>query len=183
MAHADRPDPDSVVLLDGSKAATADDICQQLDVDGVSFERFFHEPIFTVDQGRHLQANWVGGFVKNLFLRNKKGQMWVVVLEQDRHIDLKSLAKRLGISGGLSFASTERMMQYLGVVPGSVTALAVLNDKSVAVSVVIDQSLLAFENIYVHPCRNDQTLKMATADLLELLARYGHPATIVDFDA
>jgi Ala-tRNA(Pro) deacylase len=117
--------------------------------------------------------------VKNLFLRDKKGEMWLVVAEEDRKIDLKALAARIG-AGKVSFASAERLMQYLGVIPGAVTPFGLINDRACRVRVVIDAGLLAHDPVNVHPLANDRTTAIAPGDLLRFIEACGHRPQVLD---
>ena len=139
--------------------------------------------MFTVEDSKTLRVTPGGmGDIKNLFLRNKKGQMWLVSCHEDRNVDLKMLAKALG-AGRFSFASEARMMQYLGIKPGSVSPFALVNDITSAVRFVIDSVLTQTEVIYLHPLVNTRTTTIATSDLLAYCARTGHKAEIITFGA
>ena len=108
--------------------------------------------------------------------------MVLLVVEQDRMIDLRGLRDKLQLTGGhLSFASTDRLSKFLGVVPGSVSPLALINDHSNKVQVYIEKSLIKQEWIYMHPCRNTHTTRMRCDDLLKLLDTCNHPAVLLDF--
>ena len=138
--------------------------------------------MFTVEDSKTLRVTPGGmGDIKNLFLRNKKGQMWLVSCHEDRNVDLKMLAKALG-AGRFSFASEARMMQYLGIKPGSVSPFALVNDITSAVRFVIDSVLTQTEVIYLHPLVNTRTTTIATSDLLAYCARIGHKAEIITFE-
>jgi Ala-tRNA(Pro) deacylase len=146
---------------------------------GLSSRTVSHPPVFTVEQAKALRGELPGGHVKNLFLRNKKGAMWLVVAEEDRRIDLKVLGERIG-AGKVSFGSPERLMQYLGVLPGSVTPLGLINDSGHAVQIVLDQALLAHDPINVHPLTNDRTTAISPNDLLTFIKACGHEPQILD---
>lgn len=168
-------------LIDGSLPKSSDVLLDELASLGIEAATTEHAPIFTVEDSKTLRVSPGGqGDIKNLFLRNKKGQMWLVSCHEDRKVDLKTLAKALG-AGRFSFASETRMMQYLGIRPGSVSPLALVNDKTGAVSFVIDHALTQAEVIYLHPLVNTRTTTMATSDLLTYCARIGHPAKIITF--
>src|SRR3546814_13413735 len=98
--------------------------------------------VFTVEEAKALRGTLPGGHVKNLFLRNKKGDaMWLVVALEDRAIDLKALGEKIG-AGRVSFCSADRLMAHLGVIPGAVTPLALINDRDAVVRVVSEKGLL-----------------------------------------
>ncbi len=183
MTHAERPDPDKLVLESGRPAATVDEVLSALESLGVDHDTITHPALYTVEDAKQIEYSQPGAHTKNLFLRNKKGRMFLVVLEQDRQVDLKSLRERLAVPGGqFAFASTERMARYLGVVPGSVTPLAVFNDAAGAVQVVIDASVLDDQWMWLHPCRNTHSTRMRTADLLRVLEAWQHTPTVMAFD-
>jgi Ala-tRNA(Pro) deacylase len=146
---------------------------------GIASRTVSHPPVFTVEEAKALRGELPGGHVKNLFLRNKKGAMWLIVAEEDRIIDLKTLGERIG-AGRVSFGSAERLMQYLGVLPGSVTPLGLINDRGVEVKVVIDQALMTHDPINVHPLTNDRTTALSPKDLLAFIAACGHKPQVMD---
>src|SRR5947207_10517798 len=121
-----------------------------LDRLGIAQRTVEHPAVFTVEQAKALRGDLPGHHVKNLFLRNKKEQMWLVVALEDRAIDLKRLGEALG-AGRLSFGSPERLKRHLGVEPGSVTPLALINDEAQAVQLVLDRGLADGTAINVHP--------------------------------
>lgn len=168
-------------LIDGSLPKSSDALLDELASLGIEAATTEHAPMFTVEDSKTLRVNPGGqGDIKNLFLRNKKGQMWLISCHEDRKINLKMLAKALG-AGRFSFASETRMMQYLGIRPGSVSPLALVNDRTDAVGFVIDHALTQTEVIYLHPLVNTRTTTMATSDLLAYCARIGHAAKIITF--
>ncbi|MGK0273408.1 MAG: Ala-tRNA(Pro) deacylase [Cocleimonas sp.] len=182
MAHSDRPNPDTLILDNGDLAATADQVIASIETLGFEQETETHEPLYTVEQSKQVASKKPVAHTKNLFLRNKKGRMFLFVVEQDSTIDLKGLRDKLQLTGGhLAFASIERMEKFLGVVPGSVSPLAVINDHSGKVQVYIERDLLEQEWIYMHPGRNTQTTRLRCDDLLKLLISWEHPATLLDF--
>lgn len=182
MAHSDRPDPDSITLANGDAAATVEQVLAAMDALGIEHETIEHEPLYTVEQSKKVAFDKPGAHTKNLFLRNKKGRMFLLVVEQDRTVDLKGLRDKLQLPGGqFAFASTERLSQFLGVVPGSVSPLALINDTSEQVQVYIESSLVDQEWIYLHPCRNTHSTRLRSKDLLRLLETWNHPATLLEF--
>ena len=146
---------------------------------GIESRTVSHPPVFTVEEAKALRGELPGGHVKNLFLRNKKGAMWLVVAEEDRPIDLKALGERIG-AGRVSFGSPDRLMQYLGVIPGSVTPFGLINDRGHEVQIVLDQALLAHDPINVHPLTNDRTTAISPKGLLTFLEATGHKPQILD---
>lgn len=152
-----------------------------LDDLGIETETVEHPPVFTVEQAKELRGTMPGAHSKNLFLRNKKSQMFLMVALEDRRIDLKGLGDRLGI-GRLSFGSPERLMTYLGVIPGAVSPFAVINDDTNEVQVFVDRALLDSDRLNFHPLDNAQTTGIATADLIRFLEASRHEPQIVDLE-
>jgi Ala-tRNA(Pro) deacylase len=167
-------------LADGSAPASPDDLFARLTGLGIEAPTMSHEPVFTVGESKALRGELVGGHTKNLFLRNKKGKMWLVTCLEDRDIDLKTLAGALD-AGRLSFGSADRLMRFLGVVPGAVTPFAALNDTGHAVQVVLDRGMLA-EHAWLnfHPLDNAMTTRIAPDDLVRFLEATGHSPTYLD---
>jgi len=149
---------------------------------GIEVRSFRHAPVFTVEEAKALRGELAGAHIKNLFLRNKKGEMWLVTCLEDRRIDLKALAAALG-TGRFSFGSAERLMAHLGVQPGAVTPLAVVNDRAGQVRVVLDKALLEFDEVNCHPLVNDMTTTLSAEGLVAFLEAENHPPRILDFDA
>lgn len=152
----------------------------RLDQLGISHRTVEHPPVFTVDEAKALRGNLPGHHIKNLFLRNKKEEMWLVVAIEDRAVDLKRLGEVLG-AGRLSFGSPERLRRHLGVEPGSVTPLALINDESRNVRLAFDRGLMDGGPVNVHPLVNTMTTAMTAADLLRFFAATGHPPHWLDF--
>jgi len=150
-----------------------------LDDLGIETETVSHPPVFTVEQAKELRGTLPGAHSKNLFLRNKKSRMFLLVALEDRGIDLKGLGDQLGI-GRLSFGSPDRLMTYLGVIPGAVSPFAVVNDDTNEVRVFLDRGLLDNDRLNFHPLDNAQTTGIATDELIRFLEATGHPPEIVD---
>jgi len=183
MSHADRPDPESVVLNNGELAATAEQLLAGIVAFGIEHQTTTHEPLYTVEQAKQVSYELPGAHTKNLFLRNKKGRMVLLVVEQDHTVNLRGLRDKLQMTGGqFAFASTDRLGKFLGVVPGSVSLLALFNDKELKVQAFIQNTLLEHEHIYLHPCRNTHSTRVRTDDLLRLLESWQHPVTPLVFD-
>jgi Ala-tRNA(Pro) deacylase len=162
-----------------SVPTSPDQLFARLEELGIRTRTARHPPVFTVEEARALRGELPGGHIKNLFLRNKKGQMWLVVAEEDRAIDLKALGDKLG-AGRLSFGSADRLMTYLGVLPGAVTPFAVVNDREGQVTVAIDKTILTRNPVNCHPLTNDMTTAIAPGDLLAFLESTGHKPMILD---
>lgn len=165
-------------LDDGSAPATPEALLGHLADLGIEVETVTHAPVFTVDEAKAVRGELSGGHTKNLFLRNKKGRMWLIVCPEDRQIDLKSLAQRLD-AGRFSFGSADRLIRYLGVIPGAVTPFAVINDHGGAVKLVIDSSLLESATLNVHPLDNAMTTAITPADLVRFLESVDHAPDVI----
>jgi Ala-tRNA(Pro) deacylase len=170
------PEP---LLADGSAPLTSAELLARLETLGIAHRTVRHVPVYTVAESRELRADFPGGHSKNLFLRNKKGRMWLVTCLEDRDIDLKALAERLD-GGRFSFASAERLMRYLGVVPGAVTPFAVINDHQAEVRMVLDRGLLDHDPLNFHPLDNAMTTAISAEGLLRFLEYAQHAPQIVD---
>ena len=147
---------------------------------GIAQRTVEHPPVFTVEEAKALRGDLPGHHVKNLFLRNKKEEMWLVVALEDRAIDLKRLGEALG-AGRLSFGSADRLRRYLGVEPGSVTPLALVNDNTGQVRLAVDRGLLNGGPVNVHPLVNTMTTAMDAGDLVLFFEASGHAPRWLDF--
>jgi len=152
----------------------------RLDELGLAHKTVEHAPVFTVEQAKAHRGELPGHHIKNLFLRNKKEEMWLVVALEDRAVDLKRLGEVLG-AGRLSFGSPERLHKYLGVEPGSVTQFAVINDTGHQVTLVLDRGMQAAGLVNAHPLTNSMTSAISLADLQRFFEATGHPARWLDF--
>jgi len=150
-----------------------------LDRLGIAHSTVTHPAAFTVAESRDLHESIPGAHSKNLFVKDKKGAVFLITALQDTQIDLKSLHRVLGASGRLSFGSPERLLALLGVTPGSVTPFAVMNDTGRQVSVILDAALMARPLLNFHPLINTMTTAVARDDLLRFLEAAGHPPRIV----
>jgi Ala-tRNA(Pro) deacylase len=152
----------------------------RLEALGIAHRTVEHPAVFTVEQAKARRGDLPGHHIKNLFLRNKKEEMWLVVALEDRAIDLKRLGEVLG-AGRLSFGSAERLRRHLGVEPGSVTPLALINDEGRAVRLVLDRGLADSAPINAHPLVNTMTTALAPADLMRFFEATGHAPRWLDF--
>src|SRR3954468_11894941 len=158
--------------------ATPDDLFRFLDRLGIAHPTVAHPPLFTVDQSRALRGRITGGHSKNLFLKDKRGDLYLVSALEDAAIELKSLHRRLGAGGRFSFGSADQMRETLGVEPGAVTPFAALNDTEQRVSVVLDATMMQHETLNYHPLVNTMTTSIDRADLVRFLEQTGHPPRI-----
>jgi Ala-tRNA(Pro) deacylase len=135
--------------------------------------------VFTVAESRSIKAAIPGGHSKNLFLKDRKGRLFLVVARDETRIDLKRLHETIGAAGRLSFGSAELLRETLGVEPGSVTPFALINDRAGRVDVVLDAALMAFERVNVHPLVNSRTTTVGRDDLVAFLRATGHEPRIL----
>lgn len=166
-------------LADGTAPLGSAELLLELESLGIAHRTSQHVPVYTVAESRQLRADFPGGHSKNLFLRNKRGRMWLLTCLEDRRIDLKELAERVG-AGRFSFASAERLMRYLGVIPGAVTPFAVINDRGGVVQMVLDAALLEHDPLNFHPLDNAMTTAISADGLLRFLEYARHPPQMVD---
>ena len=139
-----------------------------------------HPPLHTVRESQALRGEMPGAHIKNLFLRDKKRNKWLVTVPEDADIDLKALRHSIGASGNLSFGNAELLVDCLGVEPGSVTPFAVMNDGDGAVAMVLARGVLNHDLVNAHPLHNRATAAIATADLLRFLDACGHAPAIIE---
>jgi Ala-tRNA(Pro) deacylase len=158
--------------------ASPDDLFAYLDSLGIAHQTVTHPPVFTVDESRALARRVPGVHSKNLFLRDKKGTLFLVVAAEDAAIELKSLHRLLGASGRFSFGSAESLRETLGVEPGSVTPFAAINDKAGQVTIVLDAAMMAHEVLNFHPLSNTATTTISRQGLVKFLEATGHPPRI-----
>lgn len=155
-------------------ACSPDQLFAYLDNLGIAHQTVQHAAVFSVEEARTLRGTIAGGHTKNLFLRDKKGALFLVVAPEDAVIELKSLHRRLGASGRFSFASAELMRETLGVEPGSVTPFAVINDRTGRVTVVLDAAMMMQQTLNFHPLANTGTTTVSREGLLKFLEATGH---------
>ncbi len=158
--------------------ATPDELFAYLDALAIAHKTVTHAAVFTVEEARALRGAIAGGHTKNLFLRDKKGAPYLVVAPEDAPIELRALHRLLGASGRFSFGSAELMQELLGVLPGSVTPFAVINDKERRVTVVLDAALTTQEALNFHPLVNTATTSISRDGLLKFLMATGHTPRI-----
>ena len=159
-------------------ALTPDDLFAYLDSLGIAHRTVTHPPLFTVEQSQALRGQIPGAHTKNLFLKDKKDALFLVVAPEEAAIELKSLHHRLA-AGRFSFGSAELMRAVLGIEPGSVTPFAAINDGAGRVTVVLDAALMRHQTLNCHPLVNTMTTSLAAADLVRFLQAAGHPPRIL----
>ncbi len=160
---------------------TSDALLERLRAAGVNFEYFEHIPLRTVEDAKTVQGSVMPSGtgrlnIKNFYLRDGKKRNHLVVLEQDRVVDLKALGDSMGVAR-LSFGSADRLMEHLGIRPGAVSPLAMVTGSKTGVSLYMDRALEATDWVHVHPLVNDRTVAIRPADLLAVLAGWGVDVT------
>lgn len=157
--------------------ATREDLFKRFQDLGIETSTHEHVPVFTVEEARQVHGQVAGGHCKNLFCKDEKGALWLIVCLEDARVDLKK-APAIIASRRLSFGKPELLMQVLGVEPGSVTPFALINDTSVSVKVVLDKTMMQHELLNYHPLRNDATTTIRAGDLLKFIRSCGHQPAI-----
>ena len=158
--------------------ANPDQLFAALDALAIQYTTVKHPPLFTVEQSRALRGQIPGGHTKNLFLRDKKHALFLVVAEEEADIDLKGLHRLLGANGRFSFGSSDLLREVWGVEPGAVTPFGALNDTAGRVTVVLDKAMLAHATLNFHPLVNTMTTSIARDDLIRFLESTGHSPRI-----
>lgn len=158
--------------------ASRQDLFARLAELGIATETVDHEAVFTVEESAKLERDLPGGHIKNLFLKDKKDRLYLIVALESTRVDLKGLPKVLG-SDRLSFGRPELLMEVLGVTPGSVTPFAVINDTGRRVTVVLDAGMMHHERLNCHPLENTATTNVARDDLVRFIRACGHEPRVM----
>jgi len=168
---------DASSAFQDSLPVSSDQLLSMLDKSGFAVERIDHIPLRTVADSKQVRDGFLsaeegGGHIKNLYLRDKKKQNFLVVLPEDADVDLKPLSEKMG-AARLSFGSADRLLENLGVRPGAVTPLAMVTGVHHDVTLFMDSSLRQVKSLYMHPLVNDRTVGMSPADVEQFLAQKG----------
>jgi Ala-tRNA(Pro) deacylase len=161
--------------------ATEADLFARLDALAIAHVTHRHRPVFTVEEGADLKAGMPGGHTKNLFLKDKKGALFLLCAIAETKIDLNAVSKLLGV-GRFSFGSAALLHERLGVTPGSVTIYALINDPERTVTLLLDDALFARDPVNFHPLSNDATTAVSGADLLKFVDSLGRAPIRLSFD-
>lgn len=154
-----------------------------LDSHGLAFELHHHAPVFTVAEAQSLRGQIGGGHSKNLFLKDRKDNVFLLSAMEDAPIDLKRLYARIGAKSRLSFGSPALLDEILGVEPGAVSPLGAVNDIHKRCSIILDKTFFEFDAMNFHPLDNRMTISIAPADLVKFLEIAGHTPQILDLTA
>lgn len=139
--------------------------------------------MFTVAESVALRDEIPGGHTKNLFVKDKKDNYFLLTVEEHATVDLKTVHQVIGAASKVSFGKPEKLMEYLGVIPGAVTALGAINDTGGNVKVIIDEELMKFDVINCHPLSNDATTSIGSNDLLRFMEATGHEPLVLKVTA
>ena len=158
---------------------TRADLLARLEVLGIETKTFDHPAVFTVAESAEVKAAIPGAHSKNLFLKDKKGRVFLVTAEGHAAIDLKAISEKIGASGRVTFGKPELLFELTGLTPGSVTPFGIVNDVARLVTVVIDAGLMEHDVLNFHPLENTATTSIRREDLVRFLEAEGHPPLIV----
>ncbi|MEM9138378.1 MAG: YbaK/EbsC family protein [Pseudomonadota bacterium] len=158
------------------------DLYALFEAHGIDFTHNTHPPLFTVEESKELRGDLPGAHVKNMFLKDKKDQLWLVTCLEHRKIRIRDLEKQVGAAKA-SFGKPELLWEVLGLKPGAVSPFGLINDAEHRVKVVLDQQMLDVDPINAHPLHNEATTTIGAADFTRFFEITGHQPLIVDFDA
>lgn len=159
--------------------ATPEDLLARLDELGIGHETCQHVPVYTVEEAQEHTGHLPGAHCKNLFLKDKTGDLYLVVCLQETAVDLKALRPLVGAKN-LSFGKPDLLLETLGVEPGSVTPFALINDTENVVQVVLEKRMMAYDYVNYHPLINTMTTRITPADLERFVRACGHAPLILD---
>ncbi len=146
---------------------------------GIAFTLYNHKAVFTVEEAQTVEHEIPGTHCRNLFLRDRRKNNFLVVLRNETEVDMKKLAPVIG-SDKLSFGSAERLWEYLGVKPGSVCPYSIINDKAQDVKILLDQTMMEADLVSYHPLLNTMSITAKPSDLIKFIESTGHTPHIVD---
>ena len=148
---------------------------------GLPFDIHDHKALFSVSESERERTITEGAHTKNLFLKNKKNCFFLISCLENEKIDLKKIGKKLGI-GNLSFAKENKLLEYLGVMPGSVSPFALLNDTKNSVIFYLDYKLSNYKKINFHPLINTSTITMETKLFINFLHQNNKKVNVYDIE-
>ena len=162
---------------------TDKDLFQFLDGLGIAHVTKEHAPVFTVAESVALRDEIPGGHTKNLFVKDKKDNFFLLMVEENASVDLKTVHTLIGAASKVSFGKPEKLMEYLGVIPGAVTAFGAINDTGNNVTFILDADLMENDIINCHPLNNDATTSIGRDDLLRFMEATGHAPLVLKVTA
>ena len=160
--------------------ATPDDLFAYLDKLGIAHTTHWHDAVFTVGESTELKASMPGGHTKNLFLKDKDGNLILIAAEAHSELKLNQLHRLIGTKR-LSFGAPDLMEEVLGITPGSVTAFALMNDTAGQVRFLIDAALMEHDPVNFHPLTNTGTTAISREDFEAFVRATGHGFEVIDF--
>ena len=161
-----------------SQNMTRTELFERLQAMAIATTTIDHGAVFTVAESSAVEASMPGAHTKNLFIKDDRGALFLIVAKTSTKVDLKQTAKTLG-AGRFTFGKPEVLMEALGVSPGSVTAFAIANDSTKRVTLVIDVELMTHDSLNCHPLENTATTNIARVDLLRFIRATGHEPKII----
>jgi len=145
---------------------------------GIETATVEHPALHTVEDSQAMRGDIPGGHTKNLFVKDKKSRLFLLVLEEDGVVDLKRVHEKIGAQGRVSFGSGDLLEEVWGVRPGAVTPFGAINDRQGRVTVVLDEAMMRRERLNFHPLVNTRTTGLASADLMKFLRATGHEPVV-----
>jgi len=158
---------------------TSQDLFAFLDELGIAVTTVEHPPLFTVADSQALRGEIAGGHTKNLFLKDKKDNYFLVTTDEEAELDLKQIHHLIGAASKVSFGKPEALLDLLGLTPGAVSVFGLVNDTGCEVKVILDAALMEHDVINAHPLTNTATTSIGRADLLRFVEATGHEAAIL----
>lgn len=158
---------------------TPDALMSKLKNLGIEFSVHHHKAVFTVNEAMAVERDITGAHCRNLFLRDKKKNNFLLVLRNETEVDLKKLQPLIG-ADKLSFGSADRLMEYLGVRPGSVCPYCIINDTGHQVKIFLEKGMMEQERVNYHPLINTMTIGCHPDDLKRFVESTGHTPHIID---
>jgi len=166
-----------------SMAKTEDELFAFLAGLGIEVSTRRHAPLFTVADSQALRGEIAGGHTKNLFLKDKKDNFFLVTVDEEAEVDLKQIHHLIGATSRVSFGKPEKLLELLGVVPGAVTVFGLINDGEKQVKIVLDAPLMENQVINAHPLTNEATTSITSGDLIRFIEATGHEPVILKVSA
>ncbi len=159
--------------------ASPEDLLAYLAGLGIETETVEHPPLHTVEDLQALRGDIPGGHTKNLFIKDKKSRLFLLVLEEEASVDLKRVHEKIGAQGRVSFGSADLLEEVWGVRPGAVTPFGAINDTDGRVTVVLEDAMMRHDRLNFHPLVNTRTTGLRSADLVRFLRATGHEPLLV----
>jgi len=160
-----------------------DELIAHFEKMGIATTTVEHPALHTVEDSQSLRGEIAGGHAKNLFVKDKKSRLFLLVVGEETSVDLKRVHEKIGGQGRVSFGSADLLEEVWGVRPGAVTPFGAVNDSAGRVTVVLDSELMRHERVNFHPLVNTRTTGLASADLLKFLRATGHEPLLVSLGA